>query len=70
MAGLTQFALLVAALVGQFAITVWLFNRLHAVAMPRPLLKWLEKLILLASATLAVVVALRWLTQGQSLRCG
>jgi len=38
-----------AALVGHFAITVWLFNRLHALGWPRRVVKALEKLLLLTA---------------------
>ena len=65
MAWLVQLALLFAALVGHFAITVWLFNRLHALAMPRRMLKALERLLLLLSAALVVIVVARWLLTGQ-----
>jgi predicted MPP superfamily phosphohydrolase len=64
MAWLLQLAALAAALVGHFAMTVWLFNRLHALAMPRPLLKWLEKALLVVSAVLVVLVASRWFFTG------
>jgi predicted MPP superfamily phosphohydrolase len=45
-----------AALVGHFAITIWLFNRLHALGWPRPIVKSLEKLLIVAAVT-----ALVWL---------
>ena len=43
MAALAEIALSLVAFVGHFSIAVWLFNRLHAVALPRPAIKWLEK---------------------------
>jgi predicted MPP superfamily phosphohydrolase len=48
-----------AALVGQFSITVWLFNRLHALAIPRPAIKALEKLLVLVAACIAALFVLR-----------
>jgi len=47
-----------AALVGHFAITVWLFNRLHAIGWPRRLVKSLEKLLLVAAVTMLVWLCL------------
>ncbi|HEY2412553.1 MAG TPA: metallophosphoesterase [Pirellulaceae bacterium] len=38
-----------AACIGHFAICVWLFNRLHALGWPRPLVKSLEKALLLVA---------------------
>jgi predicted MPP superfamily phosphohydrolase len=49
----------VAAVVGHAALTVWLFNRLHAMGWPRRAVKTLEKVLLLTAA-LAVV----WLSLG------
>jgi predicted MPP superfamily phosphohydrolase len=49
---------LVLAAVGHFSIAVWLFNRLHSIALPRPVIKGLEKLLLVAAAcVLALFVA-------------
>src|SRR5689334_17948565 len=48
-----------AALVGHTAVSVWLFNRLHAIGRPRRVVKTLEKLLLLAAA-----LALIWLCIG------
>lgn len=66
MASLVEFACFSAALVGQFAITVWLFNRLHALAMPRKLLKTIERLLLLASGTIGALALAYWLS-GQAI---
>jgi predicted MPP superfamily phosphohydrolase len=50
---------LTAACLGHFAITVWLFNRLHALGWPRPLVKSLEKVLLVvALGVLFVLIAL------------
>jgi uncharacterized protein len=43
------------AAIGHFAIAVWLFNRLHAVALPRPAIKVLEKLLLLSAASILIL---------------
>src|SRR5262245_37044477 len=64
MAWLVELALILVALGGHFSITVWLFNRLHALAMPRWLLKALERLLLAASGALVCVVTGRWLVGG------
>lgn len=58
---------LAAAAIGHFAIAVWLFNRLHAVALPRPAIKLLEKLLLAAAASVLAVFLVRRLVFGQSL---
>jgi predicted MPP superfamily phosphohydrolase len=50
------------ALVGHVAITVWLFNRLHALGWPRPVVKTLEKLLLLTA-----IVVLAFLCAGRAL---
>jgi predicted MPP superfamily phosphohydrolase len=50
-----------AALLGHAAITVWLFNRLHAMGWPRRAVKTLEKLLLLVA-----VGILLWLSVGPS----
>jgi predicted MPP superfamily phosphohydrolase len=42
------------ALVGHFAITIWLFNRLHALGWPRRVVKSLEKLLLVAAVSVLV----------------
>ena len=45
--------------IGHFSIAVWLFNRLHAFALPRPAIKVLEKLAVLAAAiALTLLVAM------------
>jgi predicted MPP superfamily phosphohydrolase len=67
MAWLVELVLLLTALVGHFSITVWIFNRLHALAMPRRALKSLERLLLGMSAALVVVVVGRWLATGRGL---
>lgn len=61
MAWPVQLALLLAEMLGHFAMTVWLFNRLHALAMPRPRMKALERLLLLLSGALVLIVVSRWL---------
>src|SRR4051794_35508317 len=51
--------LLSVACLGHVAITVWLFNRLHALGWPRPLVKSLEKALLFISLiTLLVILVL------------
>jgi len=52
-------AALLAAAAGHFAIAVWLFNRLHAVAWPRPVIKFLEKLLLVVAASVLALFVLR-----------
>ncbi len=59
--------LALAAFAGHFAIAVWLFNRLHAVAWPRPAIKVLEKVLLLVAALVAAAFAVRWLVTGHGL---
>lgn len=56
-----------AGFVGHFAIAVWLFNRLHAVAFPRKTIKILEKLLLFIAALVVGVFILRWLVTGHGL---
>src|SRR5262245_8622926 len=58
----TSAVLAIAALVGHFSITVWLFNRLHALGWPRRIVKTLEKLLLLTA-----IVVLAWLCVGWAL---
>ena len=54
----TTAILLSAASLGHFAITVWLFNRLHAIGGPRRLIKVLEKVLLaIAPIVLLLIVA-------------
>src|SRR4051812_48278789 len=60
MAPLAEIALSLVALSGHFSIAVWLFNRLHAVALPRPVIKWLEKALLLAAAVIVIGFVVRW----------
>jgi len=50
-----ELALTAVAFIGHFSIAVWLFNRLHAVALPRRAIKVLEKLLLLAAAGVLVI---------------
>jgi predicted MPP superfamily phosphohydrolase len=47
---------LLAACLGHVAITVWLFNRLHALGWPRPLVKSLEKALLLVAIILLYLI--------------
>lgn len=61
MAALAEIASSLVAFVGHFSIAVWLFNRLHAVALPRPAIKWLEKLLLLAAAAIVFGFLIRFL---------
>ncbi len=42
---------ILAALLGHFSITVWLFNRLHALGWPRPIVKSLEKVLVLVAVS-------------------
>src|SRR3954466_9211027 len=65
MAPLAEIALSLVAFIGHFSIAVWLFNRLHAVALPRPLIKWLEKALLLAAAAGVFGVIARWALTGR-----
>src|SRR4051794_13261757 len=46
-----------AACLGHFAIAVWLFNRLHALGWPRPLVKSLEKALLLIALIVLFAIA-------------
>src|SRR5204863_8001695 len=55
MAPLVELALTAVAFIGHFSIAVWLFNRLHAVALPRRAIKVLEKLLLLAAVGVLAV---------------
>jgi uncharacterized protein len=59
-AALVESVLYFLAFLGHFSLAVWLFNRLHALAMPRPILKTLERLLLLAAAGIVVAYAVRW----------
>ena len=49
--------LALAAFLGHFALAVWIYNRLHAIAWPVRVLKWLERSLL----TLAAIVLLLWI---------
>lgn len=60
MAPLAEFGLYLLAFLGHFSLAVWLFNRLHAIAMPRPLLKFIERLLLLTAAGVLLAYAARW----------
>jgi len=57
-------ALAVAAFIGHFSLAVWLFNRLHAFALPRLAIKISEKVLLLAAALLVVAFGVSWLATG------
>lgn len=59
--------LCLAAFLGHFAIAVWLFNRLHAVAFPRPVIKVLEKVLLAMAALVCIAFAARCLVTGHGL---
>jgi uncharacterized protein len=61
-----EIALAIAALAGHFSIAVWLFNRLHAVPLPRLAIKVLEKLLLLVAAGVVVAFGVRWLMTGHA----
>src|SRR5689334_14867042 len=54
-----------AAFVGHFSISVWLFNRLHAIPLPRWMIKTSEKVLLSAAALVVVAFAISWLNSGQ-----
>lgn len=58
---LAELMLAGAAFVGHFSIAVWLFNRLHAVAWPRKVIKILEKALLLVAALVVVIFIFLWL---------
>jgi uncharacterized protein len=53
-----------AAFIGHLAIAVWLFNRLHAVAWPRRLIKTLEKALILTAAAVMVLFVVGWTIGG------
>ncbi|HMC11386.1 MAG TPA: metallophosphoesterase [Pirellulaceae bacterium] len=63
MAPLVELALTAVAFIGHFSIAVWLFNRLHAVALPRRAIKVLEKLLLLTAAGIVAVGCLGFAQQ-------
>jgi len=63
MAPLVELALTAVAFIGHFPIAVWLFNRLHAVALPRRSIKVLEKLLLLTAAGIVAVGCLGFAQQ-------
>ena len=67
MAPALELALTFAAFLGHFSIAVWLFNRLHAVALPRRAIKLLEKLLLLVAAAAVLVFLARWAMTGHGL---
>jgi predicted MPP superfamily phosphohydrolase len=50
---------LAAAIVGHFATAVWLFNRLHAIAIPRRVIKFLEKVLIAVAASVLAVFLIR-----------
>lgn len=52
------------AFIGHFSLCVWLFNRLHAMPWPRPVIRWLERVILAFAAAVLLVYGLRALTTG------
>jgi predicted MPP superfamily phosphohydrolase len=54
-----ELGLVAAAMVGHFSLSVWLFNRLHAIGWPRPLVKALEKLLVLAAFAVLFWLAAR-----------
>jgi predicted MPP superfamily phosphohydrolase len=69
-----------AAMAGHLAITVWLFNRLHALAWPRKLIKTLEKALILGAAITGLLLlffattrapssAVEWLLLGYACGC-
>src|ERR1044072_7118917 len=58
--------LAVAAFVGHFSMAVWLFNRLHAVALPRKIIKTSEQILVTAAATMSVLFVWRWLATCQT----
>src|SRR6476660_7309664 len=67
--------LLFAAALGHVAIAVWLFNRLHALGWPRPLVKSLEKFLLLVAWIVLIFIAASFLIRisigfGQSVLSG
>jgi predicted MPP superfamily phosphohydrolase len=57
-------ALAVLTFLGHTAIAVWLFNRLHALNWPRPLIKSLEKALVLVAAAILIALLARWITSG------
>jgi predicted MPP superfamily phosphohydrolase len=59
-----EIALAVAAFIGHFSIAIWLFNRLHALPLPRLAIKISEKVLLLAAALVIVAFAMGWLNSG------
>jgi predicted MPP superfamily phosphohydrolase len=67
MAPALELALTLAAFLGHFSISVWLFNRLHAVALPRRAIKLLEKLLLLAAAAVVFGFLFAWGSTGHGI---
>jgi predicted MPP superfamily phosphohydrolase len=59
--------LIAAALIGHFSIAVWLFNRLHAFAIPRRAIKGLEKLLVLAAVSMLALLVVRYIVLGRDL---
>ncbi len=56
MVPLLQIALAPLTLAGHFALWTWLFNRLHATAVPKKLVRSLERITMLVTLVLAVVL--------------
>jgi predicted MPP superfamily phosphohydrolase len=61
-------AITVLAAIGHFSLTVWLYNRLHALAMPRRRVKHLERLLLVAAATFGIWLLVQPLVDVMTLR--
>jgi predicted MPP superfamily phosphohydrolase len=54
----TTAILLAAACLGHAAIVVWIFNRLHAIGWPRPMVKSLEKALLVAAIFILFLIVI------------
>lgn len=64
MMALLDLLLALAAFIGHTAIAVYLFNRLHAISWPRPIVKLLDRLIVLLAALVVLVFIYRSVNEG------
>jgi len=60
-----EWLLVATAFLGHFSLAVWLYNRLHAVAWPRVVIKTLDKSLVLAAAGVLVLFAWQWWETGE-----
>ena len=49
---------------GHAGLSVWCFNRLHAIPWPRPRIKFCERVIMLLAVVVPLLFASRWLSSG------